>query len=103
MSYAPPPGPHGGIPHQQQAQQAWGAAQPPPPYRGPQRPRKLLVAIVGLFVAVAVLSTFAYWVQWTDNLGKEIGVNDISDFKELPGPRGMAPLGPPAAAPGGAS
>lgn len=97
MSYAPPPGPHGGIPHQQQ----WGAAQPPPPlpYRGPARPRKLLVILVGLMVTAASVSAIALSVLWWDNTAKETGFTDTTLVKNdgLPGPRGMSiPVPPPA-------
>ncbi|MGR7000081.1 hypothetical protein ACU686_21650 [Yinghuangia aomiensis] len=55
MSYAPPPGPHGGIPGQRQ----WGAAPSPQAYRGPARPRKFLVIVVGLLVSAAALAGIA--------------------------------------------
>lgn len=101
MSYAPPPGPHGGIPHQQQ----WGAAPPPQPYRGPARPRKLLVVLVGLLVTVASASGIALTVLWWDNTAKESGYTDTTLIKdELPGPRGLgADVVPSPGAVGGRS
>ncbi|MGW0664647.1 hypothetical protein [Streptodolium elevatio] len=100
MSYAPPPGPHGGIPHQQQ----WGAAQPPPPqpYRGPARPRKLLVGLVGVLITVAALSSMAFTALWWDNSIKETGFTDTNPYKDLPAPRGLgAPVPGPADIPTG--
>ncbi|WP_436778261.1 hypothetical protein [Yinghuangia sp. YIM S09857] len=87
MSYAPPPGPHGGIPHQQQ----WGAATPPPPrpYRGPAAPRKVMVGVVGLLIIVATLSAMAFTALWWDNAIKETGFTERDPFKDLPAPRGL--------------
>lgn len=101
MSYAPPPGPHGGMP------QPWGAVLPAP-YRGPQRPRKALVGIVGFVLLAAVISVFALYVVWADNMVKDNGVGsrDDLDIKNLPKPQGMgvsAPLVPGAPSNGDAS
>lgn len=97
MSYAPPPGPHGGIPHQQQ----WGAAQPPPPqlYRGPAAPRKFMVGVVGLLIVVATLSAMAVTVLWWDNAIKELGFTDTDPYEDLPAPRGMSADVPAAPGP----
>ncbi|MDI2131739.1 hypothetical protein [Yinghuangia seranimata] len=100
MSYAPPTGPHGGIPQQQ----PWGAAPPPPPYSGPAAPRKLLVGAVGFLIVAAVVSVFVFYVLWGDNMVKETGFTGTDDLKELPAPKGMgvtAPLVPGASVAGG--
>lgn len=96
MSYAPPPGPHGGIPHQQQ----WGAAPPPPrPYRGPAAPRKLMVAVAGVLIVVATLSAMAVTVLWWDNAIKETGYTETDLYDDLPAPRGMGAENPPVPGP----
>lgn len=103
MSYAPPPGPHGGIPGQRQ----WGAAPSPQAYRGPARPRKFLVVVVGLLVSAAALAGIAATVLWWDNTSRQTGFTDTNITKDqLPGPRGLGtdlPPSPAAASAGGRS
>lgn len=99
MSYAPPPGPHGGIPGQRQ----WGAAPSPQAYRGPARPRKFLVVVVGLLVTAAALAGIATTVLWWDNTMRQMGVTDKNTVQDkLPGPRGLGADLPPSFAPSAA-